>query len=119
METPKIRKANSSDVKDIIRLLVELAVYEKEPNAVKVTEEELINLANGSPGKILNNIKMWNELPNEIKHNLDFPLSDKLEILKISKIISEELEINQQVFLVNFIQKRYWAKTKNKNIINK
>ena len=41
METPKIRKANSSDVKDIIRLLVELAVYEKEPDAVKVTEEEL------------------------------------------------------------------------------
>ena len=41
METPKIRKANASDVKDIIRLLVELAVYEKEPDAVKVTEEEL------------------------------------------------------------------------------
>ena len=42
METLKIRKAISSDVKDIIRLLVELAVYEKEPDAVKVTEEELI-----------------------------------------------------------------------------
>ena len=42
MEIPKIRKANSSDVKDIIRLLVELAVYEKEPDAVKVTEEQLI-----------------------------------------------------------------------------
>ena len=42
MEIPKIRKANYSDVKDIIRLLVELAVYEKEPDAVKVTEEELI-----------------------------------------------------------------------------
>ena len=42
MEISKIRKANYSDVKDIIRLLVELAVYEKEPDAVKVTEEELI-----------------------------------------------------------------------------
>ena len=42
MEIPKIRKANYSDVKDILRLLVELAVYEKEPDAVKVTEEELI-----------------------------------------------------------------------------
>ena len=35
--------------------------------------EDLINSANGSPGKILNNIKMWNELPDEIKDNLDFP----------------------------------------------
>jgi len=36
-----IRKANSDDVKDILRLLIELAVYEKEPDAVKVTEQEL------------------------------------------------------------------------------
>jgi hypothetical protein len=42
MENHKIRKANSSDVKDILRLLIELAVYEKEPNAVKVTESDLI-----------------------------------------------------------------------------
>ncbi len=48
METLKIRKAISSDVKDIIRLLVELAVYEKEPDAVKVTEEELIRDGFGS-----------------------------------------------------------------------
>ena len=48
METLKIRKAISSDVKDIIRLLVELAVYEKEPDAVKVTEEELIKDGFGS-----------------------------------------------------------------------
>ena len=37
-----IRKANSGDVKDILRLLIELAVYEKEPEAIKVTEQELI-----------------------------------------------------------------------------
>ena len=37
-----IRKANSDDVKDILRLLIELAIYEKEPDAVKLTEQELI-----------------------------------------------------------------------------
>jgi len=42
MEHHIIRKANSSDVKDILRLLIELAVFEKEPDAVKVTEKELI-----------------------------------------------------------------------------
>ncbi len=79
--------------------------------------KDLINAANGSPGKILNDIKIWNELPNEIKENLDFPLSDNLEILKISKIISEELDINQQVFLINFIQQKCWAKTQNKTLV--
>ena len=37
MVITKIRKANSDDVKDILRLLIELAVYEKEPDAVKLT----------------------------------------------------------------------------------
>ena len=81
--------------------------------------QDFINSANGSPGKILEDIKLWKELPNEIRENLDFPLSDNLEILKISKIISDELDIDQQMFLINFIQQKCWAKTKNKNIIKK
>ena len=81
--------------------------------------QSLINSANGSPGKILKDIKLWNELPNEIKENLDFPLSDSLEIIKITKIISEELDFDQQMFLINFVQQKYWAKTKNRQIIKK
>ncbi len=81
--------------------------------------KDFINSANGSPGKILKDIKIWNQLPNEIKENLDFPLSDNLEILKITKIISEELDIDQQMFVINLVQQKCWAKTKNKNIINK
>ena len=81
--------------------------------------KNLINLANGSPGKIIKNIKNWKELPDEIKDNLEYPLSDNLEILKISKIISEELDTYQQIFLINFIKNKYWEKTKNKNIARK
>ena len=81
--------------------------------------QDFINSANGSPGKLLKDIKLWNELPNEIKENLDLPLSDNLEILKITKIISEKLDIDQQIFLINFIQQKYWAKTKNSKIVEK
>jgi len=81
--------------------------------------QDFINSSNGSPGKILNDINTWNELPTPIKEHLNFPLSDNLEILKIAKLISEELQINQQIFLINFLQNKCWAKTKNKNIIKK
>ena len=37
-----IRKAIKEDVSDILRLVIELAVFEKEPDSVKITEEELI-----------------------------------------------------------------------------
>ena len=81
--------------------------------------QDFINSANGSPGKILKDIKIWFELPNEIKENLNSPLNDNLEILKITKIISEELDIDQQIFLINFLQQKYWAKTKNRKIVQK
>ena len=81
--------------------------------------KDLINSANGSPGKILGDIKIWNEIPNEVKNYLDFPLSNISEILKISKIISEELEIDQQIFLINFLQTKCWEKTLNQNIVKK
>jgi len=81
--------------------------------------QDLIQLSNGSPGKMLNDIKLWQNIPNVIKENLDFPLKDNLKILKITQLISEELEIDQQIFLINFLQQKSWAKTKNKKIIQK
>ena len=51
MEIPKIRKAKSSDVNDIIKLLVELAVFENEPDAVKITEQDLTRDGFGSNPK--------------------------------------------------------------------
>ena len=85
----------------------------------ELTLKDLITSANGSPGKLLNDIKIWNELPIEIKNNLEFPLNDTLKILKISKLISEELEINQQIFLINFLQNKCWKKTNKKSLVKK
>ena len=41
MSSPTIRSAVPEDVPEIVQLIVELAVYEKEPDAVKLTEEKL------------------------------------------------------------------------------
>lgn len=85
----------------------------------KLKLQDLINLGNGSPGEIIKNINVWKEIPNQIKAKINFPLSNNLEILETSKLICEELEINQQIFLANILQNLWWRKTKNKNIIDK
>ena len=77
----------------------------------------LIYSANGSPGKILENIQIWTRIPKEIKNNLHFPLHDNLKIFEIAKLISEQLEIQEQIFLINVIQNKWWDETKNSNII--
>ena len=81
--------------------------------------QDLINSAGGSPKRVLENIKIWSELSNEIIDKLHTPIKENLEILRIAKIISERLEIYEQVFLINFIQIKWWRQTRNSKIIEK
>ena len=81
--------------------------------------EDLITSSNGSPGQLLKNVGIWNELSDEIIRKLDSPINNIQEILELSKLISEQLEINQQLCLVNFIQTIWWRKTKKIDLIEK
>ena len=81
--------------------------------------EDLINSANGSPNQLLKNIEIWNDCSDEIISKLDYPIRNSYEILKISQLISEKLEIYQQISLVNLIQTTWWRKTKNIGLVKK
>ena len=85
----------------------------------KIKFEDLINSANGSPNQLLKNIEIWNDFSDEIISKLDSPIKNSLEILEISKSISEKLEIFQQICLVNLIQTIWWRKTKNIGLAKK
>ena len=85
----------------------------------KLNVHDLINSANGSPGQLLKNIEIWNELSDEITIKLGAPLTNSLEILELSKLITEKLEVYQQIVLVNLIQIIWWRKTKNINLVKK
>ncbi len=85
----------------------------------KLKIEDLINSANGSPNQLLKNIEIWNSFSDEIISNLASPIKNNLEILEISQLISEKLELNQQICLVNLIQNIWWRKTKNVGLVKK
>ena len=59
------------------------------------------------------------DFPDEILSKLDDPIKNNLEILEISKLISEKLQIYQQISLVNFIQTIWWRKTKSVGLVKK
>jgi len=67
----------------------------------------------------LKNIEIWNEFSDEIISKLDSPIKNSLEILELSKLISEKLEIYQQIYLVNLIQNIWWRNTKNIDLVKK
>jgi len=109
----------SLSTKEINTILKDYLDPSKFNTNTKLNFEDLINSANGSPGQLLKNIEIWNELSDEITSTLNSPIKNSLEILEVSKLITEKLEIYQQINLVNFIQIIWWRKTKNINLIKK
>ena len=107
---------SSKQINTILEDYVHLSKFNRN---AKLKLEDLINSANGSPGQLLTNIEIWNGLSDEITNKLDFPIKNSMEILEISKKISEQLEIYQQICLVNLIQIIWWRKTKNINLLKK
>jgi len=67
----------------------------------------------------LKNIEIWNDFSDDIISKLDSPIKNSLEILEITKSISEKLDIFQQIYLVNLIQTIWWRKTKNIGLVKK
>jgi DNA polymerase-3 subunit delta' len=112
----RFRSFSSNQIKTTLKDYLDLSQFNIN---TKLKFEDLINYANGSPVKLLKNIENWNELSDEITSKLDSPLKNSLEILEVSKLITEQLDINQQICLVNFIQMIWWRKAKSINQIKK
>ncbi len=115
----QIIRFRSFSYKQINNLLKDYLDPSKFNINAKLKFEDLITSANGSPGQLFKNIEIWNKLSDEIKSQLDAPIKNSLEILEVCKVISEELEIYQQICLINLIQIIWWRKTKKVKLIKK
>ncbi len=112
----RFRSFSSKQIKFILEDYLD--TYKVNINT-KLKLEDLINSANGSPNQLLKNIEILNSFSDEIITKLDSPTKNSLEILESSKLISEKLEIYQQISLVNLIQTIWWKKTKNIDLVKK
>ena len=105
--------------KQIVSILKEDLDRSKSLIKTKLKIQDLINSANGSPNQLLKNIEIWDQLSDEITIKLNTPIKSSLEILEVSKLITEQLEIDQQICLINLIQIIWWRNTKNTEIVKK
>ena len=101
--------------------LKQLLEQSKHKNTVLLSDSEflddLIFISSGSPGKLLNNLEIWNQIPENIKKDIKFPLRNYESLLFLAKNISSNLDLNEQEFLLNLMQRNWWKKTKDKKII--
>ena len=78
---------------------------------------ELIDFSYGSPGRYIINLQYWLSISTALRQKLEIQLNNPIELLKLAKEITDELNIEQQLWLIDFQQNRAWIKEKNYNIV--
>ena len=102
--------------KELKKFLDEKIYLNHEKSLENLNLENLIFISNGSPGKLLNNLELWKNIPENIRINIDTPLKNYERILFLAKDITDQLDINHQEFLIDYIAIHWWKKTKSKQI---
>ena len=109
-------RLNDNEVNNIIK---KLEIVEKA-NQIPIQKiKELIHFSDGSPGRYLKNLENWLGISDELKQKLEIKSTNRIEILKLAKEITDELNIEQQLWLINFQQNRIWEKESNSKIVKK
>ncbi|MBW3041190.1 DNA polymerase III subunit delta' [Prochlorococcus marinus] len=109
-------RLNDDQVSTIIK---SLKVVQEINDITKEKVKELIAFSYGSPGRYLTNIQYWLGISNGLREKLEMKLTNQIEVLKLAKEITDELDIDHQLWLINFQQNRIWEREKNSTLIKK
>ena len=101
------------------KIIQKLEVTEEIDDITNEKIKELIDFSHGSPGRYLINLQFWLGISSSLRQKLEIKFDNQIELLKLAKEITDELNIEQQLWLVDFEQNRVWIKKNNSNIVKK
>tara|TARA_Y100000589_G_scaffold74994_1_gene68496 strand:+ start:2423 stop:3382 length:960 start_codon:yes stop_codon:yes gene_type:complete len=112
-------KFSSYSYTDLKGKVIKSEFYEELNNKKYLNLENIIFISNGSPGKLYRNISKLINISESIIMNLVEPTYEYEKIFNISKKINEEIELDTQEVLLDYIQYTWWKETFDINIANR
>ncbi len=74
-----------------------------------VNQPQVLALAQGSPGAAIAHWENLQGLSEELRSALELPVTNTVEALTLAKHITKELTTDGQIWLVTYLQHRYWS----------
>ncbi len=104
------RRLNTNDLKDVL--------LKRRPDLFKSTsscldQSELVALAGGSPGAMLQQLDSFERIPNELINQLSKKLSKPKEALSLARDLTDTLNVEEQLWLIDWWQQYLWGKYSN------
>ena len=109
-------RLEDNEVKKIIQ---RSAIVPRVDDMTNEKVKELIAFSDGSPGKYITNVQYWLDISRALSQKVEIKLTSQIEALKLAKEITDELNIEQQLWFISFQQNIFWEKENNSNIVKK
>ena len=75
---------------------------------IAAAEPELVALASGSPGALIDHVRVWGTIPEDLRERLKHPPQTPLDALALARDVCEQLEGEQQLWLISWWQTVLW-----------
>jgi len=79
---------------------------------------QLVKLSQGCPGKAISDWQKLTEIPTDLMGKLNKFPSNIIEGLSLAKEITKDLDLDIQLWLVDYLQYLYWEKNRKSELIN-
>ena len=109
-------KFSSFTYKDLKEKVIKSEYFQEFNNKTYLDLNHIIFISNGSPGKLHRNMEKLMNISERILLELKNPIYDYEKIFIITKQINDEIDMEHQENLLDYIQYSWWKKTYNKDI---
>ncbi len=75
---------------------------------IVINQNELMTLSAGSPGAFISHLEFLDSIPKELFINFRSIPDKPIEALSIAREITENLDIEQQIWFINWLQLHFW-----------
>ena len=110
-------KFSSYSYKDLQEKLYKSEYFDEFNNKKYLNLKNIIFISNGSPGKLYKNITRLMDISESIFLELKQPIYEYEKVFNIAKRINDEIELEKQEYLIDYIQYCWWKKTSNREIV--
>ena len=84
-----------------------------------LADRSLLAIAEGSPGKAILAWQQLRTIPADLQQKMLTIPNSKLEALMMAKTISQEIELDSQLWLIDYLQHHYWQQNQNTLLVHK
>jgi DNA polymerase-3 subunit delta' len=110
-QTVPFSRLSPQDLALVLRNLVPPAPHDEV--SARVDPPELLELAAGSPGALLQHRQQWQALPDGLAQRLSTLAASPVEALGLARDLCEALDVEQQLWLLDWWQLQLWRRHLN------